>query len=81
MTDRPPSPSARRQRRYRARRDKGVCVVPVELTESHLDALTRHGFLRPEDADDTAESGRAVSALIERWVRDVLGPDSGRGTQ
>jgi hypothetical protein len=49
MLDRPPSPAAVRQRRYKARQRNGRLIVTVELAPEEVDTLHRLGCvdLRP----------------------------------
>ena len=67
MTDAPRT-AAERQRRHRARRQRGVVVVPVELGERHLDVLAEHGLLK-SDASDAAATGRAVTELMDSLAK------------
>ncbi len=48
MPDAAPTLSAERQRRHRERRRRGICMVPVELSEDHINVLTATGWLAPE---------------------------------
>jgi hypothetical protein len=41
----PPSQSALKMRRYRERRRKGLCTIPIELHSKEVDGLIDQGFL------------------------------------
>ena len=63
------SPGAMKQRRYRERRKRGLCVVPLEVSEAEIDDLVRSGLLDPLDACDPEKLAEAIrSAMHERTV-------------
>ncbi len=64
-----------RQRRHRARRRRGLLVVPVEIHENHLDDLIRNGLLDQLQVGDPAITGEAVGRAFKAWLRDCK--DSG----
>ncbi len=61
--------AAERQRRHRERRRRGICVVPVELSEDHINVLTATGWLAPEDAADTHACGGAVRRILDALTK------------
>ncbi len=66
---------AERMRRYRERRRRGVvCVAPVPIYESDIDALVTCGRLKPEEKNDTGKVAEAVEYLVDAWVRGELTP-------
>ena len=63
------SPGAMKQRRYRERRKRGLCVVPLEVSEAEIDDLVRSGLLDPLDASDPEKLAEAIrSAVHERMA-------------
>jgi len=62
------SSAAERQRRYRERRRRGICVVPVEVTCDMLDAFDREGHLHESPSVDPCEIGKAVATVARRFL-------------
>ncbi len=69
MPDVAPIPAAERQRRHRERRRRRTCVVPVELSERHIDFLTTGGWLDEQDAHDAPACGRAVQRVLDALTK------------
>ena len=63
------TPAAERQRRHRERRRAGIFVVPVELSEDHINVLTATGWLAPKDAADTHACGCAVRCILDALTK------------
>jgi len=61
---RSPSTAAERMREYRRRRRLKVICVRVRLSVAHIDALTKHGFLKPQDRGGRSESEAALGDCI-----------------
>ena len=59
------SPGARATARWRRRKARGSCVVPVELFDHEVEALIDHRFLERADARARSRIGRAVAKLVE----------------
>ncbi len=74
-----PSPAARRQRRYRARRRRGVVVAHAEVPVQLVDALVNDGDLTETDTTDPWALGAArVGAVRKLRVRYANWPDARR---
>ncbi len=69
MPDASPTAAAKRQRRHRERRRRGICMVPVELSEDHINVLTATGWLAPEDAADTHACAGAVRRILDALTK------------
>ena len=65
----PASPAAAATRLWRKRRARGLRVVPVELFGHEIEELVRRRFLKPDQAQDRFEIGRAVARVLERLCR------------
>ena len=61
---RPLAPAA--TARWRRRKARGSCVVPVELFDHEVEALIRLGFLGARRLPARRRIGRAVADLVER---------------
>ncbi len=61
------SANADRQRAYRLRQHpcRRVKIIPLPVGLKHLRALIRHGYLRPEEADDRDEIKTALVAFLD----------------
>ncbi len=59
---------AERARRYRARRRQGLCVVPLEVSESEIDGLVRGGLLESSHAGDPKKVGEAVREAMKEHL-------------
>ncbi len=68
MFDTAPSPAARRQRRHRARRKQGRCVVPVEVTFEIITALVDQGDVDEGNSCDLNYVGKAITAAARRGL-------------
>ncbi len=64
MPFRTPTPGALKQRRYRERRKRGLCVVPLEVSEAEIDHLVRSGLLDPVDASDLEKVAKAIRSAM-----------------
>ncbi len=60
--------TARRQRRFRERRRRGVFVVPAEVTGEMVDALVDHGKVDEANAYDRDCVGKAITAAARRGL-------------
>ena len=58
--DEPPTPAAKRQRRYRLRQRKNVGVVPAEVGHALIEMMIAVGALSEKGALDPLEVGRAI---------------------
>ena len=72
---RSPSTAAERMREYRKRRRLKVISVRVRLSVSHIDALIKRGFLKPQDCGDRSE----IEAALGDCIADALFTDNARG--
>ena len=61
---RSPSTAAERMREYRKRRRLKVISVRVRLSVSHIDALIKRGYLKPQDCGDRHEIEAATGDCI-----------------
>ncbi len=66
MTSHAPTPAAKRQRRHRERRRRGVLVLPVQVPGQLVEALFKRGDLCEADALDLDCVGEAVAAAARR---------------
>ncbi len=66
--DAAPTFAARRQRRFRERRRRGVFVVPVEVNCDLIEALIKRGDLDEPDARDLDCVGEAIAAAARRGL-------------
>jgi hypothetical protein len=60
------SPGARRMRRYRERRRRGVSCVIIQLFETEISALIQRGLLEPTQRHDKAAIARAMGLFLDR---------------
>ncbi len=72
----PPLTDAERAKRYRARVNEHLCVVPLEVSEADIDYLVRNGVLDPK-TDDRWKIAEAVKRLLEK-VRHTCHEPSGK---
>ncbi len=63
-----PTPTARRQRRHRARRKQGCFVVPVEVTCEMITALVDQGGVDEANSSDLDCVGEAIAAAARRGL-------------
>ena len=68
MTTASPSPAAERMRRHRERRREGVRCLSIELRETEIAALVRHGLLKPETRHDHNAIADALYDYLERTL-------------
>ena len=64
MPSRSSTRGALKQRRYRERRKRGLCVVPLEVSEAEIDHLVRSGLLDPLDASDPEKLATAIRSAM-----------------
>ena len=74
MPARAPTPAAERQRRYRARRRRGMRMLIVELRPECLERLVAEGWLNAEEAQDAAKVNDAVADFLDCYGRRTLRP-------
>jgi hypothetical protein len=65
VLNRPSSPSATRQQRYRRRQRAGEIMVTVGLLPAEIDKLHRLGCVELGDLEDRAALAHALHLLIE----------------
>ncbi|MCX7364233.1 MAG: hypothetical protein NTV97_20665 [Alphaproteobacteria bacterium] len=63
-----PSRAAERMRRHRERRREGLCCLFVELRDTEIDALVRHGMLKQETRHDQNAIADALYDYLERTL-------------
>ncbi len=68
MTDTSISPAAARMRLYRERRRNKLRCVTIELRDSEIGALVRHGLLKPEARSRPNEIVRALYGFLDRTL-------------
>ncbi len=66
MNNRDPT-AAERSRRYRARVNKHLCIVPLEVGETDIDYLVRIGALDPSKADNRWKIAEDVKRQLEKF--------------
>ncbi len=66
--DADPTPAARRQRRFRDRRHRGVFVVPVEVTGEMVEALVDQGDVDEANSSDLDCVGKAITSAARRGL-------------
>ncbi len=71
MTTASPIPAAERMRRHRERRREGMRCLFVELRETEIDALVRHGLLKTETRQDQNAIADALYDYLERTLDPV----------
>jgi hypothetical protein len=64
-----PSPAAERMRRLRARRKNKFRCLTLELHESEIDPLSRHGYLHWDKRNDLDAIAKALYQFFERTLR------------
>jgi hypothetical protein len=60
-----PSAAAERMRLHRERHRNGMRCVTIELRETEIDALIRHGLLKSETRNDLDAVRNAIYAHLE----------------
>ena len=68
MTSHAPTPAAERQRRHRARRQRGRFVVPIEVTGEMVQALVDQGDVNEANSSDPDHVGEAITAAARRGL-------------
>ena len=68
MTSHAPTPAAERQRRHRARRQRGCFVVPVEVTCKMVQALVEQGDVDEANSSDLDCVGKAITVAARRGL-------------
>ena len=68
MPDAAPTPAARRQRRFRERRRRGVFVARVLVSFEMLEALVDQGDIDEANSSDLDCVGKAVAAAARRGL-------------
>ncbi len=68
---RSPSPAAKRMRAYRTRLRNRMRYVRIALRITHIEALIRKGFLKPQDRDDPEALQWAVDDAINAVLDDA----------
>ncbi len=68
MTSSFPSPAAKRQRRRRARKRRGLVLAHAEVPDRIIEALVDQGVLREAQATDARAIGKALVDVAEKSV-------------
>jgi hypothetical protein len=68
----PPSAAAKRMRLHRERRRQGLRCLTIELRETEVSDLIKHGFLRSEDQNEPEALRKALSLFLDRGVKALL---------
>jgi hypothetical protein len=55
--------------RHRQRQQKGLRCVMIELRESEIETLVRHGRLAPESRDDLSAIKKALYGFLDELLR------------
>lgn len=73
MPDAAPTPAAERQRRCRERRGRRCFVVPIEVSETHLDMLTAgaNPWLDERNAHDPQACAVAIVRVLDTLSKKV----------
>jgi hypothetical protein len=66
------SSGAERSRLYRERQQKGICVVPVEISSDARAHMIREGWLSEDEAKDLKLTADAVCDLLDCYRRGTL---------
>ena len=75
MTNQPsPSFEAIRNRRYRARQQKGLRVVPVEVSAEHIRALTANGLINSTNPNP----GFGIKLLLTLFTKGMVTIDNAK---
>lgn len=77
----PPTPGALRQRRYRARRQRGGVRIEIEVVGTALDGLAALGWLDPTRRGDHDAVADAIVSLAARALSLQLRPAPCRAIQ
>ncbi|MBX3562588.1 MAG: hypothetical protein KF780_12350 [Sphingomonas sp.] len=64
--------SADRQKRYRARRRKGVAVVPVEIGDEVYAALALGRYVSDDDMACSSAVGAAIGRALCDWSNEKI---------
>lgn len=75
MPDAAPSPAAKRQRRHRERKRRGVAVYQVELRPEAKTRLIQRDWLNEAEARDRKSVTAALEDLIDCYGRGTLDPE------
>ena len=62
------TPAAKRQRRYRERKRRGLVLAHAEVPDRIVDALVGQGLLREDQATDPRAIGKALVNATEKSV-------------
>jgi hypothetical protein len=62
------SPAAVRMRRHRQRRREGLRSLTIEVRESEISALVRHGLLQPAARSRPGDIVKALYAFLDRTL-------------
>ena len=62
--------AAERAKRHRARRRKGVAVLPVEVGENTYYALALSGLLPETDLTNSSAVARALGSALKEWTKE-----------
>ncbi len=68
MPDTAPSPAARRQRRHRERKRRGLVLAHAEVPDRIIEALVDQGLLREAQATDARAIGKALVDVAKKSV-------------
>ena len=63
--------AAGRSKRYRARQQAGVVVVPLEVTWNDIDAFEASNLATWSQSDDRTALAEAVRAVLNLWHDSV----------
>lgn len=61
--------AAQRAKRHRARRRKGVAVLPVEVGEATYCALALAGLLPESDLSNSSAVAQALGTALREWTK------------
>ena len=67
-----PTPAARRQRRHRERKRRGVCCIGGHVPANVVHMLVKNGWLGLDEVDDPLKLGAALADLADCWARGTL---------
>lgn len=62
--------AAERAKRHRARRRKGLAVLPVEVGESTYCALALSGLLPEADLTNSSAVAQALGSALKEWSKE-----------
>jgi hypothetical protein len=69
---RPPSPAAKRMRRFRRRQHYGMQSVRIQLSLGDISVLIERGYLDPNRSEDLTVVGQAAGAFISDALGNLL---------